>query len=100
MGYLNSHPNNIDAEKARTLYNLAIQKVGGKAVSTRTVRQWRASMTPGRAYTGYTRCACVEQPPPHSAQATATLVAAAALVLGRLACRVALPRSPVGGEEW
>ena len=47
MGYLNSHPNNIDAEKARTLYNLAIQKVGGKAVSTRTVRQWRASMTPG-----------------------------------------------------
>ena len=47
MGYLNSHPNNIDAEKARALYNLAIQKVGGKEVTARTVRNWRASMTPG-----------------------------------------------------
>ena len=47
MGYLNSHPNNIDAEKARAFYNLAIQKVGGKEVTSRTVRNWRASMTPG-----------------------------------------------------
>ena len=47
MGYLNSHPNNIDAEKARTLYNLAIQKVGGQEVSACTVRRWRNSMTPG-----------------------------------------------------
>ena len=47
MDYLNSHPNNIDVEKAQAIYNLAIQKVGGKEVTARTVRNWRASMTPG-----------------------------------------------------
>ena len=56
MGYLNSHPNNIDAEKAQAIYNLTIQKVGGKEVTARTVRNWRASMTPGCVRIGHSWC--------------------------------------------
>ena len=98
MGYLNSHPNNIDAEKARALYNLAIQKVGGKEVTARTVRNWRASMTPGVCALGTRGVRELNNHHLIQQQTSSSLAATAPLVSGWLERRTTLPRTGTGGR--